>query len=164
MNVTKTGAKCSQLSTGNSHMEGSLQKNSAEHEGYVGVHNPERITENNITNANKSKDGLLKKILDRNNMNKAYKKVKSNKGTHGVDGMGVDELLQYLKENKDQLKQSILDGKYRPNPVRRVEIDKENGKKRKLGIPTVVDRVVQQAIAQVLTPIFEQQFSVNSFG
>jgi group II intron reverse transcriptase/maturase len=164
MNVTKEGVKCSQLPAGDSRMEGSPQKNSAEHEGYAGAHSPLRITENNITNANMSKERLLEEIVDRNNMNKAYKKVKSNKGAHGVDGMGVNELLQYLKENGAQLRQSILDGKYRPNPVRRVEIPKENGKKRKLGIPTVVDRVVQQAIAQVLTPIFEKQFSDNSYG
>lgn len=165
MNVTKTGAKCSQLPVDDSRMEGSLQKNSAEHEGYAGVHNPERITENNITGADMSKERLLEKIVDRDNMNYAYKRVKSNKGAHGVDGMKVDELLQYLKENGGQLRQSILDGKYHPNPVRRVEIPKDDGKKkRKLGIPTVVDRVVQQAIAQVLTPIFEMQFSDNSYG
>jgi len=144
--------------------EGSLQKNSAEHEGYAGVHSSERITENNIIDADMSKERLLEKIVDRDNMNYAYKRVKSNKGAHGVDGMKVDELLQYLKENGSQLKQSILDGKHRPNPVRRVEIPKEDGKKRKLGIPTVVDRVAQQAIGQVLTPIFEKQFSDNSYG
>jgi group II intron reverse transcriptase/maturase len=91
--------------------------------------------------------------------------VKSNKGAGGVDGMGVDNLLRYLKENQESLIQSIRDGKYRPNPVRRVEIPKEEkGKVRKLGIPTVVDRVIQQAITQVLTPIFEKQFSDNSYG
>ena len=164
MNVTKTGAKCSQLPADDSRKEGSLQKNSAEHEGYAGVHSPERITENNITDAELSMEKLLEKIVDRNNMNSAFKRVKSNKGAHGIDGMKVDELLQYLKENGGQLRQSILEGKYHPNPVRRVEIPKENGKKRKLGIPTVVDRVVQQAIAQVLTPIFEKQFSDNSYG
>lgn len=164
MNVTKTGAKCSQFSSGDSHMGNSLQKNSAEHKGYAGVHNPERITENNTINADMSKERLLEKIVDRNNMNTAYKRVKSNKGAYGVNKMGVDELLPYLIENGSQLRQSILDGKYRPYPVRRVEIPKEDGKKRKLGIPTVVDRVVQQAIAQVLTPIFEKQFSNNSFG
>ena len=164
MNVTKTGAKCSQLSSGNSRVEGSPQKDSAEHESYAGAHDPERITENNVTNANMSSERLLEAILDRDNMNKAFKRVRSNKGAHGVDGMTVDELLQHLKENGAQLRQAIQDGKYRPNPVRRVEIPKENGKKRNLGIPTVVDRVVQQAIAQVLTPIFEEQFSDNSYG
>jgi retron-type reverse transcriptase len=122
------------------------------------------ITENNITDADMSKERLLEEIVDRDNMNNAFKRVKSNKGAHGVDGMKVDELLQYLKENGGQLRQSILDGKYCPNPVRRVEIPKEDGKKRRLGIPMVVDRVVQQAIAQVLTPIFEKQFSDNSYG
>lgn len=130
----------------------------------MGAYNPARITENNITNADKSGERLLEDMLDRSNLNEAFKQVKSNKGSHGVDGMKVDELLQYLKENGSQIKQSILDGKYRPNPVRRVEIPKENGKKRNLGIPTVVDRVIQQAIAQVLTPIFEKQFSDNSYG
>jgi group II intron reverse transcriptase/maturase len=164
MNVTKAEAKCSQLPADDSRMEGSPQKNSAEHEGYVGVHSSGRITENNITVADMLKDRLLEIMLDRDNMNNAYKRVKSNKGAHGVDGMKVDELLQYLKENGSQLRQSILDGKYHPNPVRRVEIPKEDGKKRKLGIPTVVDRVVQQAIARVLTSMYDKQFSDNSYG
>ena len=114
MNVTKTEVKCSQLPSDSSHKEGSLQKNSAEHEGYAGVHSSGRITENNIIDADKSKDRLLERIVDRDNMNYAYKRVKSNKGAHGVDGMKVDELLQYLKENGGQLRQSILDGIYRP--------------------------------------------------
>lgn len=107
---------------------------------------------------------MLEKIVSRDNLNEAFKRVKANKGSHGVDGMGVDGLLQYLKDNGETIKQQILSGKYRPNPVRRVEIPKENGKKRNLGIPTVVDRVIQQAIAQVLTPIYEKQFSDNSYG
>ena len=166
MNVTKTGAKCSQLPPDESQKEGSLQKNSAEHEGYAGVHNSGRITENNVTDAELSMENLLERIVERNNMNNAYKRVKSNKGSHGIDGMKVDELLHYLKEDGDQLRQSILDGIYCPNPVRRVEIPKADGKKekRKLGIPTVVDRVVQQAIGQVLTPSYEKQFSDNSYG
>jgi group II intron reverse transcriptase/maturase len=159
MKVTNAGAKGSQLP-----MEGSTQTNSAEHKGYAGVHIPERITETDDTSANESKEGMLEKIVSRDNLNEAFKRVKANKGSHGVDGMGVDELLQYLKDNGETIKQQILSGKYRPNPVRRVEIPKENGKKRNLGIPTVVDRVIQQAIAQVLTPIYEKQFSDNSYG
>lgn len=92
-------------------------------------------------------NGLLEKIIDRNNLNQAFKRVKTNKGSHGIDGMKVDELLQYLKENGDSLRQSILEGTYKPNPVRRVEIPKQDGKKRSLGIPTAVDRVIQQAIS-----------------
>lgn len=160
MKVTKPGAKGSQLPE-----EGSLQKNSAEHEGYAGVHIPVRITETDDTSANESKDDMLEQIVSRDNLNEAFKRVKANKGSHGVDKMGVDELLQYLRDNGDTIRQQILDGKYRPNPVRRVEIPKEDGKKkRNLGIPTVVDRVIQQAIAQVLTPIYEKQFSDNSYG
>lgn len=91
--------------------------------------------------------------------------MKSNKGAGGVDRMNVDELFTFLKDNQKQLIQQIKDGKYHPNPVRRVEIPKEEkGKVRKLGIPTVVDRVIQQAITQVLSPIFEEQFSDYSFG
>ena len=160
MNVTDKEIKCSQPLK-----EGLPQKDSSESKRYVGVHDSLGITENNITNANKSKERLLEKILDRDNLNNAFKRVKSNKGTHGVDEMEVDELLQYFKDNGNQLKQSILDGKYRPYPVRRVEIPKDDGKKkRNLGIPTVVDRVIQQAMAQILSPIFEEQFSDNSYG
>lgn len=160
MKVTKTGAKGSQLLK-----EDSTQKDSAEHKGYAGVPIPARITETDSTNATLSEDRLLEKIVSRNNLNEAFRRVKANKGSHGIDEMGVDELLQYLRENGETLRQSILDGKYRPNPVRRVEIPKDDGKqKRNLGIPTVVDRVIQQAIAQVLTPIYEKQFSDHSFG
>ncbi len=107
----------------------------------------------------------MEQILGKDNLNQAFKKVKANKGAGGIDGMGVEHLLLYLKENQKQLIQQIKDGNYHPNPVRRVVIPKEEkGKVRKLGIPTVVDRVIQQAIAQVLSPIFEQQFSDNSYG
>lgn len=109
-------------------------------------------------------NGLLERIIDRNNLNQAFKRVKANKGSHGIDGMKVDELLQYLKENGDSLRQSLLEGSYKPNPVRRIEIPKPNGMKRPLGIPTAVDRVIQQAISQVLSPIFEKIFSDNSYG
>lgn len=107
---------------------------------------------------------LLDQILSNQNMNEAYLRVYKNKGASGVDGVTVDELKQYLKENKDELRQRIRTRKYQPQAALRVEIPKENGKMRKLGIPTVVDRVVQQAIHQVLSPIFEEQFSEFSYG
>lgn len=122
------------------------------------------ITENNNTNADRSKYGMLEEILAPENLNKAFKKVRKNKGAGGVDGMSVEELQQYLKDNGDRIRQTILDGKYRPKPVRRVEIPKENGKTRKLGIPTAVDRVIQQAIAQRLTPVYEPKFADTSYG
>ncbi|GKX27735.1 group II intron reverse transcriptase/maturase [Vallitalea longa] len=107
---------------------------------------------------------LLEKILDKDNMNKAFKRVKSNKGSHGIDKLTIDELLEYLQKHGDKVKQSIMEGSYIPKPVRRVEIPKDNKKMRKLGIPTVVDRVIQQSITQVLSPIFEKTFSEYSYG
>lgn len=107
---------------------------------------------------------LLEQILSNQNMNEAYLRVYRNRGASGVDGITVDELKDYLKENKDELRQRIRTRKYQPQAALRVEIPKENGKMRKLGIPTVVDRVVQQAIHQVLSPIFEKQFSDFSYG
>jgi retron-type reverse transcriptase len=141
-----------------------LQMVSAEQKEYAEVCGSLKITETDNTNTNKQTEGLLEQILSRDNLNRAYKQVKRNKGAGGIDGMQVDELLPFLKEHKEELLQSLRDGKYRPKPVRRVEIPKENGKTRKLGIPTVVDRLIQQAICQILTPIFEKQFSDNSFG
>ena len=140
-----------------------LQKDRAEPEGYAGGQTFIWITENNLTDANKPEYGLLEQILSPSNLNRAYKRVRSNKGSGGIDKMEVESLKDYLVENKEKLIQSILDGSYRPNPVRRVEIPKEKGK-RNLGIPTVVDRVIQQAIAQILSPIYEKQFSPNSYG
>jgi RNA-directed DNA polymerase len=107
---------------------------------------------------------LLEQILSNQNMNGAYLRVYRNKGASGVDGVTVEELKQYLRENKDELRQRIRTRKYQPQAALRVEIPKDNGKMRKLGIPTVVDRVVQQAIHQVLSPIFEKQFSEFSYG
>jgi len=161
MNVTKVGTKESRIPC---YSKDCPQRDSAEHEGYAGVLTDKRITENNNTNANSRGDGLLERILSRGNLNEAYKQVKRNKGSHGVDGMKVEHLLQYLRDNGDELVKLVLDGKYRPNPVRRVEIPKDNGKKRTLGIPTAVDRVLQQAITQVLSPIFEPQFAETSYG
>lgn len=85
---------------------------------------------------------LLERIINGNNLNEAFRRVKANKGSHGTDGMKVDELLQYLKENGANLRRSLLEGSYKPNPVRKVEIPKHDGKERPLGIPTVVDRVI----------------------
>ena len=107
---------------------------------------------------------LLEKILSRDNLNKAYKQVYRNKGASGVDGVTVEELFSYIKEHKEEILWQIRNRKYKPQPVRRVEIPKENGKMRKLGIPSVIDRVLQQAIVQVLTPIYEEQFSNSSYG
>jgi RNA-directed DNA polymerase len=160
MKVTKDEKKYRQP-----RQEGYLQKAPAEQGKYEEAYDSSRIIENNITDTNGSRERMLEEILDKGNLNEAYKKVKSNKGAGGVDGMEVEEMQSYLIENGKRLIQAIQDGKYRPNPVRRVEIPKEEkGKVRKLGIPTVVDRVIQQAISQVLTPIFEKQFSDNSFG
>ena len=160
MNGTKNESKDRQL-----HKEGYLQRVSAEQKEYAEASAHLKITENNHAITDFQTDELLEKILHRNNLNKAYQRVKSNKGAGGVDGMSVDELLTFLKENREQLIQQLKDGKYKPNPVRRVEIPKETkGEIRKLGVPTVVDRVFQQAITQVLSPIYEEQFSDNSYG
>ena len=160
MNVTESRFKNRQL-----HIEDYLQMVSAEQKEDAEVFARRRITENNDIITDFQTDGLMEKILHKDNLNKAYKKVKSNKGAGGVDGMSVDELLGFLRDNQKQLIQKMKDGKYKPNPVRRVEIPKEiKGEFRKLGVPTVVDRVFQQAITQVLALIYEEQFSENSYG
>lgn len=146
------------------HKEGYLQEDRVELEGIAGAFSIPSTSEKEANNRNGYAVGLLEKILDRDNMNRAYKRVKFNKGKHGTDGMTVDELLPYLKENGDQLKKAITEGTYSPKPVRRVEIPKGDGGVRLLGIPTVLDRMIQQAIAQVLTPIFEKEFSEFSYG
>ena len=107
---------------------------------------------------------MLERILERGNLNEAYKRVKQNHGVGGVDGMSVMELGEYLAAHKEEILHRILEGKYRPKPVLRVEIPKGNGKKRRLGIPTAVDRVIQQAISQVLSPIYEPKFAETSYG
>lgn len=107
---------------------------------------------------------LMEVILQDENLEEAIKRVKSNKGVAGVDKMTVDEIDEYFKANKETIKKRILEKKYRPQPVKRVYIPKSNGKKRPLGIPTVVDRGIQQAITQVLSKIYDDTFSDNSFG
>lgn len=140
------------------------QKNRTESEGYEGVQTFMWMTEDNIVEVSFDKEHLLEVILDPSNLNRAYKAVLGNKGRGGIDKMSCEQLRAWLLVNKDSLIRSLLDGTYRPNPVLRVEIPKDNGKMRLLGIPTVVDRLVQQAINQVLTPIYERQFSRTSYG
>ena len=113
------------------------------------------------------KDGaenLLERILDRNNLNQAYLKVKRNGGSAGIDGMTVEEMLPYLKEHREELLEALRNERYKPKAVRRVEIPKPDGGKRMLGVPTVIDRMIQQAIVQVLQPMYEPLFSENSYG
>lgn len=107
---------------------------------------------------------LIEQILDNNNVRTALEKVISNKGAAGIDGMKVEGLCDYMNANWKSIKQSILERSYKPAPVRRVEIPKPNGGVRKLGIPTVVDRTLQQSIVQILTPVFEAEFQENSYG
>ena len=160
MNVTESRFKNRQL-----HIEDYLQMVSAEQKEYAEVFDYSKITEKSGVITDYWTNNLLDLILRKDNLNSAYKQVKKNKGKGGIDGMQVDELLPFLRENQDTLIRKIREGKYKPNPVRRVEIPKETkGEFRKLGVPTVVDRVIQQAIAQELSPVYEEQFSENSFG
>ncbi|EIW12932.1 reverse transcriptase/maturase family protein [Lactiplantibacillus pentosus KCA1] len=103
-------------------------------------------------------------VLARANLNLAFKRVRQNKGAAGVDGMAIDQLPEYTRKHRKELLESLRNGTYRPQPVRRVEIPKPDGSTRKLGVPTVIDRMIQQAVVQVLSPIYEQVFSDNSYG
>ena len=141
--------------------ESCLQKDSAEHEGYVRAHRSFNRIWKERGNAQPE---LLEKILDKDNLNRAFKRVKANKGAPGVDGITVDEIGGYLRENQKAIIEKITRGKYTPDPVKRVEISKPDGGIRKLGIPTVKDRKFQQAITQQLMPIYEPLFSENSYG
>lgn len=107
---------------------------------------------------------LIERMVERENMLKAYSRVMRNKGSAGIDKMSVEELKPYLQERWPKLKAQLLAGEYRPKAVRRVEIPKPNGGKRQLGIPTVVDRLIQQALHQILSPIFDPSFSEHSYG
>jgi Retron-type reverse transcriptase len=110
------------------------------------------------------KKKTLDRILSRNNLNEAFRQVKRNKGAEGIDGMSIEEAKAYLQEHKEEILEAIRQRKYQPQPVRRVEIPKPTGGVRLLGIPTVIDRIIQQAIAQVLTPIFDKHFHDSSYG
>jgi len=107
---------------------------------------------------------LLNRVLERNNLVRALKQVRRNKGAPGIDGMSVDELPDFLRQHWPKIRQQLIDGRYRPKPVKRVEIPKPDGRKRKLGIPTVLDRMIQQAIAQVLQEEWDTDFHDNSYG
>ena len=107
---------------------------------------------------------MIKLLTNQGNLNRAYKQVFKNRGSGGIDGMQVTELRNHLKENTNKYKEQIESGTYQVSPILGIEIPKSNGKKRLLGIPTVVDRVIQQALHQVLEPIFEPLFQTNSFG
>ena len=107
---------------------------------------------------------MLDNILSKENLNRAYKKVVANKGASGVDGVTVEELGDYIRENREKIVTSLRNRTYIPKPVRRVYIPKDNGKKRPLGIPTALDRTIQQAIAQPISDIYEEIFSDYSYG
>lgn len=138
---------------------GCAQRDSAEHEEYARARSAGHREAQEADGA-----GLLERILGRENLNRAYKRVKANKGAPGIDGMTVETSLGWLKEHGEELRESILSGRYKPQPVRRKEIPKGNGGVRQLGIPTVVDRIIQQAISQEISPMFETHFKDGSYG
>jgi RNA-directed DNA polymerase len=139
-------------------------ENRVEPEGMPGVPSVSAASEDGRNDDSEYSGKLLERVVDRGNLNTAYKRVKANRGSHGVDLMTVDELLPYLKDHGQAIREAILEGSYTPKPVRRVEIPKPGGGTRQLGIPTVLDRTIQQAILQVLTPIFDPDFSGHSYG
>ena len=143
---------------------GCRQKGRTESESYGGAQTYMGIVDDNLVEVQLGKDDLLERILSPVNLHRAYKQVVGNTGAGGVDKMGTSELLPYLNLHLGELIEKIKSGKYKPTAVRRVEIPKGNGKKRQLGIPTVVDRFIQQAISQVLSEEYEPSFSDNSFG
>lgn len=142
--------------------EGSRQKVAVKPQGYVGAPSSSSAQ---IDNTSREDQGeLLDRMLDRNNLRLAYQRVKQNGGAPGIDGVTVKELQAHLWEFWETVKSELLQGTYKPMPVRRVEIPKPGGGVRLLGIPTVMDRLIQQALLQVMTPIFDPDFSPNSFG
>ena len=146
---------------GTENKESCSQRDSAERKGYVRAHR----SFNRIWKERDSAElDILGKILNKDNLNRAYKRVKANKRAPGVDGMTVEEAFEWLKEHNHELTERIRKGHYTPSPVRRVEIPKPDGGIRKLGIPTVIDRIIQQAMTQQLIPIYEPKFSDGSFG
>lgn len=149
------------MGTENASNGGCSQRDSAERKGYVRAH---RSFNRIWKERDSAEPDILGRILDKGNLNRAYKRVKANKGAPGVDGMTVEDALPWLKEHQHELIEKIRSGHYTPSPVRRKEIPKPDGGVRKLGIPTVIDRIIQQAIAQQLMPIYEPLFSDGSYG
>ena len=142
--------------------EGSRQKVAVKPQGYAGAPSSSPAQVANSSRAEQT--DLLERMLERDNLLLALKKVKQNKGAAGIDRMEVAELPEYLKQNWLQIKVQLLTGTYKPKPVKRVEIPKPGGGVRLLGIPTVTDRFLQQALLQILTPIIDPHFSPNSYG
>lgn len=140
------------------------QRDRTESERYVGVQTYMEIVEGSLVERRFGVNDLMEQITAYPNLRRAYRQVVSNKGSGGVDGMEVKELYHWCQSNIEALRAALLDGTYVPEPLRRVEIPKDNGKKRLLSIPTVVDRMVQQAMCQVLSVIFDPTFSQHSYG
>ena len=147
--------------------KGCLQIDRTESEDYAGVQTVIGISHESLVEVNLSSEMLLETIMFRGNMNAAYKRVMSNKGSGGVDNMGLDELLPYLKSHGEELTASILNGRYKPNPVRRVEIPKDNGKKRQLGGSwvKVIKKVAEISLSeQILLFIVQREAIVDITG
>lgn len=144
--------------------EGWPAENRVEPEGMQGAPSVSAAFKNGGNGGNEYSGNLLEGIVDTENLNQAYKRVKANGGSHGVDGIKLDELLPYLKQHDTAIRQAILEGSYTPAPIRQKGIPKPGGGVRLLEILTVLDRMIQQAITLVLTPIFDPGFSEHSYG
>ena len=157
---------CGEQKTGQLHLPDFLLDDRVEPKEPIGVRSIIALESGRLDGATTTKENmdLLEAILDRDNLNEAYKRVRSNGGAAGVDGMSVYGLEEWLALHVDELVAEILLERYQPLPVRRVLIPKPDGGERKLGIPVVFDRLIQQAIAQVLVPVFEGTFSDSSYG
>lgn len=144
--------------------EGWPYETAVEPPNHAGARSNPSASENGEDCSKRKEEGLLEAIVSRENLNLAYKRVKANGGSQGVDGMTTEDLLPYLKQHGAAMRKAILDSTYNPQAVRRVEIPKPDGGLRLLGIPTVTDRLIQQAIAQKLNEVFDKGFSENSYG
>lgn len=123
-----------------------------------------KVAQLNLKMNSSNEASLLSKVLSRGNLTLAYQRVVSNKGSHGVDGMKVEDLQKHLSTHWQRIKTEIENGSYRPELVRGIKIPKPNGGERLLGIPTVLDRMIQQSIHQVLSKLYEPEFSEYSYG